>query len=364
MISYLLLSILVCLNGTWGCNTDADCWMNDLCVSGNCKCDPGWTGPTCNLLNLLPAPVVGAYGYSPNVTSWGGIPVRDADGVYHLYVAEMVNHCGLCTWGRNSRVVHSSSRQLLGPYTFQQEALPVWAHNPQISVDNSSGIPTYLLFHIGFADGGNPSKCSAPPDVISGEDTTSYGPFAPSQVLHSSTSLNGPWNPENPPGLGSCNNPSAYVLKNGTIHLACTWFGVTAPSWKGPWTRVNFNFHGDAGKGTWEDPFIWFDSRHKVWKLLSHVYEGTGPNYATRVGGYGYSEDFSNWTRFPTQPFDNKVKLTNGQTVTLSTRERPKLFFDTDGITPVALFNGACSSANKDVCGEDWTYTLAQPIGA
>ncbi len=58
-------------------------------------------------MTFQPAPIIGAYGYSPNVTAWGGLPIL-VDGVYHLYNTEIVNHCGLCTWGTNSRVIHGT----------------------------------------------------------------------------------------------------------------------------------------------------------------------------------------------------------------------------------------------------------------
>lgn len=45
------------------------------------------------------ATVPGVYGFSPNVSSWGGNVVRDDEGTYHLYVSEMVGGCGLKTWG-------------------------------------------------------------------------------------------------------------------------------------------------------------------------------------------------------------------------------------------------------------------------
>jgi len=169
-------------------------------------------------MNFQPAPVVGAYGYAPNVTAWGGIPVL-LNGTYHHLVVEIVNKCGLCTWGTNSRVIHATSNNLLGPYTFQNESLPVWAHNPhvcpflslpfthistnqllilfkQLVIDRSSGSPVYLLFHIGTADGG------VTPKVCDGGFTETEPLSDPqaSGILHTATSPAGPWTPQNPPG--------------------------------------------------------------------------------------------------------------------------------------------------------------------
>jgi hypothetical protein len=59
--------------------------------------------PTCSILDIKRRPSGAApamYGYSPNVTSWGGNVVAGDDGLYHLYVSEMVGGCGLNTWSQ------------------------------------------------------------------------------------------------------------------------------------------------------------------------------------------------------------------------------------------------------------------------
>lgn len=42
-------------NGGGACTTDVDCWINGDCGATGCRCDTGWTGPHCELLDLLPA---------------------------------------------------------------------------------------------------------------------------------------------------------------------------------------------------------------------------------------------------------------------------------------------------------------------
>eukprot|EP01120_Amphizonella_sp_Union-15-10_P012506 TRINITY_DN5570_c0_g5_i1.p1 TRINITY_DN5570_c0_g5~~TRINITY_DN5570_c0_g5_i1.p1 ORF type:complete len:391 (+),score=81.17 TRINITY_DN5570_c0_g5_i1:73-1173(+) len=357
-----ILFLLLAISGTFqACTRDEECFLNGVCTSGICKCDYGWSGENCSLLNLAPAPNVGAYGYSPNVSSWGGVPIKVGD-IYHLYVAEMVDGCGLCTWGSNSRVVHATSDTLEGPYKFTNQALGVWSHNPEIAVDYSKAEPTYLLFHIGTGTGGNPRNCNGKKTHL--DFNKKMAPDA-GGVFHTSNSPYGPWEPQAPEGLPSnCNNPSPYVFPNGTIYLVCTWETFRASTWKGPWERIPFIFQGDGGRGNWEDPFIWVDSRGN-WKLLSHVWISTGKYYAERVAGLAYSKDGINWWRSPTPPFTNVVKHVDGSESFYSTRERPKLFFDPrDRTTPLALFNGVggVPGGDKDICGKDWTFTLVQPV--
>jgi len=375
----LLLAIALSLAAVnAACSKESDCWYNGVCKSGACVCDVGWMGESCTVLNLKPAPMEGAYGYSPNVSSWGGVPIL-IDGTYHLYVAEMVNHCGLCEWQYNSRVVHATSSSLLGPYKFKDQSLGVWAHNPQITVDKTGSEPVYLLFHLGNGNMRTPKVCnnsatsshlvmnhkSTMKETIKQRDGIK-APLAGGMTLHTATNPAGPWTAQDTP---ECNNPAPYVHKNGSILLVCScwqcaWHAYTAPSWKGPWKDSPFTLVGDGGKGIWEDPFIWLDTRG-VYKMLSHAFLGGGTEYAIRVGGFAYSFDGKTWTRSPNPPFDNKITQVNGVVKTEFTRERPKIFFDKDGTTPLALFNGVCDAGhNKELCGNDWTYNWGQPIGA
>lgn len=367
-----LLCVLLCFEGVFGaCKTNVDCYENGVCSNGNCNCDRGWTGPQCQNMSFGAAPPGGAYGYSPNVTAWGGIPVL-VSGTYHLLNTEIINHCGLCTWGTNSRVIHATSQTLLGPYTYQSEALPVWAHNPHIVVDHSSGSPVYLLFHIGEGDGGvTPKVCGNKESPSFDYPSSKREPYA-SGVLHMATNPAGPYTPQNPPGLGGCNNPSPYIFNNGTIYLLCSQGGTnlwTAANWKGPWKGYSISWTGDAGTGIWEDPFLYRDPRG-VWKSIWHVYPNGGqlPHYWTRVSGYAYSYDAIHWTQFPWQPYTNVIEHYNGTSYAIdyTTRERPKIFFDTDGVTPLALFNGVARGTNcwdcKLQCGVDWTFNIAVPF--
>ena len=85
---FVLAAAALCSLAT-ACSTEADCYFNGECRTGSCICDTGWKGTDCTELDLLPAPKTGAYGYAPNVSSWGGAPLL-VNGTYHLYVAEMI----------------------------------------------------------------------------------------------------------------------------------------------------------------------------------------------------------------------------------------------------------------------------------
>jgi len=388
------------------CHDNADCLHNGDCVHASCVCDPGWLGETCELLKVGRAPLVGAYGARPNVTSWGGFSTGSINGTYHLYVAEIItpsasnSTCGLTAWQTNSRCVHATATSLGGPYTFSDVAVGVWCHGPQITVDNTSGVPKYLLFHIpnrpngtavGCSPAGSPKEDHHQPDRIAPEDHLSQdvGRAAATggSPLHVSDSPYGPWTPAFPPGLKSSFNPSPVLFANGSIlFVGQDWKVQAAPSWRGPWqTRGQVEWHGDGGAGCsrsvstrrwvchgWEDPFLWYDGKRRVWKMLAHVWPSWLPDepacdhdYAARVAGFAWSYDAINWHRSPVPPFSNAVQHVDGSISYLSTRERPKLVLAADH-TPLALFSGASANPPPWGCkikpGVDSTYTLFVPV--
>lgn len=66
-------------------------------TNSKCLCDTPWKGSACDILDIKPRPVgaLPSYGYSPNVTSWGGNIIANDKGGYDMWVSEMVNDCGL-----------------------------------------------------------------------------------------------------------------------------------------------------------------------------------------------------------------------------------------------------------------------------
>jgi hypothetical protein len=284
---------------------------------------------------------------TPNQTTWGG-SVAFFGGAYHMYVAVMANDCPLSAWGSNSRVDHVVSATPEGPYTFADTALPVWAHNPQVVVQaNADGSSTFLLFHIGGANGGNPQNCSSSAAAGAAAYSLAEGAAAPAaSSLHMASNPAGPWTPvlPQPP---SCNNPAPMLHPNGTWFLLCDSVTLySAASYTGPWTQLtNINQNGGV-PGTYEDAFLYLAPNASSWHVIYHVYNATTPCGAclgTMVSGHAYSPDGWTWYQSPVQPFDNTYTTTDGVNVTVATRERPKLLFDSNG-NPTHLTNGVCQA--------------------
>jgi hypothetical protein len=364
------------------------CSLNGVLDSGGaaCVCDVPWTGPACEFLDERPAAV--AYGAPPTLYSWGGNVVEDAEGVFHLFVAEMEGfNCTLNTWQSNSACVHATAPTPMGPFVRQGVAVDVWCHNPSVLPLRDG---TLALFHIGGGTGQNVSNCSAA--AAAGDDATGDATAgdaaagfrvrgagaAPGSTLHLAASPAGPWTPSaHPPP--SCNNPAPLLHPNGTFFLLCdsnTLF--RAPTVAGPWTQVwVWNPETEGGPaGGYEDGFLWLDKRG-AWHTLYHVWDNGDFVNATQcvnstVSAHSFSEDGLRWFVGKAQPYNTSVVFaTGGPAVVSPTRERPKLLFAADGVTPRYLFNGAVAMTGRP-CAAPWcasckrgdkSYTLVVPLG-
>jgi len=334
------------------CATDHDCSLNGVCKAGQCECDVPWTGPSCGRLLTERARSKGVYGYSPNISSWGGSIVHGDDGLFHLYVAEMTAG-GLREWGKECQCVHAVSPNISGPFVEADVSVNKWCHNPA-PIRDSKG--EYLLFHIGT---GNETETS--------------------KFMHHSSSPTGPWVPAKT-SPGGCNNPAPAFHPNGTLFMICNHMYITsAPHWDGEWQRMrSLGKKGGDPDRHWEDPTLWFDRRGNF-HILYHVFCLLPYNaHKECYSGHAFSPDGFTWTFSDVEPFGGTVHFTDGSSTTFSTRERPQVIFARgDSTTPVGFVGGVssqpigptCDSCYRGTCsqckiteGRDWTYTVLQPL--
>eukprot|EP01043_Picozoa_sp_COSAG02_P055807 COSAG02_NODE_6531_length_3514_cov_2.254173_1_plen_330_part_00 len=214
-----------------GCTRDEECSLLGLCREGRCICDPPWRGPSCSTLAVGPTSPRGAYGVTPRVTSWGGLPIlSNDDALYHLFVTEIVGAgCGLATWSTHSTVTHAVSSSATGPYTKRSTALWHQAHNPQPFRFGKN----WYIAHIGSADN---TSDAGPCNTTHGTEGVDSISVPVASTLHRAPHPDGPWVPvPHPP---ACNNPSPFLAPNGTLFMACTWKILSALRPEGPWTLV------------------------------------------------------------------------------------------------------------------------------
>lgn len=349
------------------CTSDESCSLNGVCeASGACRCDAGWRGDACGVLNLVAAPPGGAYGFSPNISSWGAHVVR-RDGEYHMFVSEMWNGCGISSWKTNSHLVHATSRTPLGPYAYQDTSLPPFSHCNHVLESNG----TIYLFHQGRSGDGNRtglvncSRGSNPPEVW---------PPAPSHArIHASPSPSGPWSGAWFGPNFDCENPSPLALENGSVALFCHGPGIRVALSKGPgepWTEPVFILQAGASPRphtVWEDPFAWIDA-NSHWHLLSHVYPtntSSWDDYNDIVAGHAYSRDGVRWQFSDEPPYTATVKTEDGgadANYVYATRERPFLLFDEDTEAPIALFTSVTLPGRPKQEAQDYSFTHVQPV--
>ena len=92
-------------------------------TDGACDCDAAWMGIACAQLRTRATP--GGAGLasvtSQRVSSWGGSVLWDAASKrWHMWAAEMQEHCGIRVWLTNSAIRHASTDDLSQPFVAQE----------------------------------------------------------------------------------------------------------------------------------------------------------------------------------------------------------------------------------------------------
>lgn len=274
-----------------------------------------------------------------------------------------------CTSHQFTPASQATSKSIEGPYEFQDVAINTWSHN-SAPVKLKDG--TYAIFHIGRGtgppDGGN--NCTGAVSIDGSSIATAVQQsYSGGSTIHTSSSLNGPWEPLIPNYLGGCNNPAPWVHPdNGTVYIVCGSSLLRTEDIRGNWTEVAKISHSGGPSGGYEDPFVYTDRRGR-WHVLYHVYTMQPAHTCvnTTVSAHIFSEDGYTWHTTPTQPYTSQVQLQSGATITVATRERPKLVFNASGV-PTHLVNGVCGAAvcaptHCSACKQTfWDYTLVAPL--
>ena len=361
------------------CQSDDDCNLNGICLPliKTCKCDPGWTSSDCGALDLQPATRNSGFNItSRGTSSWGSKIIRDPNNpkIFHLFLAEFTDHCGLDFWSPYSRIIRADSTTgPAGPYTSAQEVVSAFAHNP--TVIYSPADKKYLLYYIGCPQSPpetctSPSFSCGPGNFLNGESGIS---------LQSSPDLKA-WTFEGQILKGAddntwdadITNPSPFPLytpSNPTSEILLAYRGcpyncsgsellnlAIAPSYSGPYTKIQSQPLFSAPN---EDPFIWRDNRGHF-HMLTHSLEpdggfGDGP----KVGRHSFSRTIEGpWTfNNRTLAFSTLVEFSDGTSVDYYRRERPQLFFSEDGsMTPLYLTTGVQER------GSAMSYSVIQPL--
>lgn len=347
------------------------------CLGGTCVCDAGWRGAACSSLAFVPGSrALGYHNTTPGVgASWGANAIF-VDGLWHAFIAEMVNNCTLNSYGSNSQIVHATSPSLDAPFTKQGVAIAPFAHNPTVrQLPDGSGFLLYMI-------GGTPSTPRNCGSNTSGASRAENDPGTSITVSFSS-SVWGPWDTPRPLHYDNWNgsslldcgftNPSPQILANGSVLLAFQagychsvipgigeeMLGVAlASSWDGVYRLVKKEpilpvpgFWCVAGLA--EDPFLWRTARG--FALLAH-----GMCYAIFNAVLAVSRDGVAWRQIAAAPYSYAVNYTDAPSDVFWRVERPQLIFN--GTTPVALMNGVCGDGLACLENPGKTWTLLRKL--
>jgi hypothetical protein len=173
---------------------------------------------------------------------------------------------------------------------------------------------------------------------------------------------------------GNAPDPAPVVNQDGSVSMI--WRSVnwtypgasfvqlaTAPAWSGPYNWTTRNMFADWTHAIHiEDSYLWKGPRG--WHALFHSNVSNAfiprmnvTSAAPAAGGHGYAEHFEGpWFFSHENAYGSTVELTNGTTVRLRQRERPKLLLTPEG-QPHYLANGAGWIGDCDR-----TFTIIQPI--
>ena len=320
----------------------------------------------------------------------------------------MRSNCSLRHWHSQSQIEHAVSDRITGPYEFQHVAVPAFSHNPKV-IQLADG--KLALIHIGtgsestvvaennecssglLSSGSIPMQNNERKLRHTSTDATEGG-----STIHLADSPDGPWKPLLNHTLGHCNNPAPFVVfasceKAHIIYVVCSQGGYgqlkRANNIRGPWETVstlapsedNEN-DDDSKKISYEDPALWIDQRgfHIIWH--AYIWDENPPHghdcRTSTVAKYMFSQDGKQWYNAPGHPYGTQIEVRGQGNVTVATRERPSLIFETkkpgalNGQSRMTyLLNAVCSAPNCPDgppagcvnCKYDhWDYTLIQPL--
>ena len=353
-----------------------NCNYNGTWNGSSCDCDPGWTGPDCSVLRVLPAAPTSGYRPS-NTDAWGASILKDDDGLYHMWVSVIDHNCDIEYWARNSKVIHATSSNPEGPYSYQAEAFPVMAHEVDVKRGPNNNWVAFLTAgvdsdgHLAYSDYG--AACICNPSTQQPTSSCDYGASTEPTVICTASSPYGPWSDPivilEPSSLldGIDANFSAVVHEDGSlIGLWRTYpsgsqvHWVTASNYLDPasytWQEQETSlfpapYDGFTSEGL-EDMFVYYDENRDVYHAIFHdmVAQDGAPFYDGL--GHAYSTDGVNWT-YSGEATTSHVHFTNGTTTT-SARARPHFLIEDGQITHLI------SAEQFD--DNDWSYTLVEPI--
>lgn len=253
---------------------------------------------------------------------WCSSVIKVGD-TYHLFASRWPAEYGLGGWTKYSECVRATSKDLLGPYTFQEVVLSkrpdAWDNSRVHNVKIVRVGGKFVLYYINTAN------------------QTGYAV---------ADAITGPWTRLDAPAM-KVSNPAILVRPDQSVYVfgrlgdaakVNRGIAFTAPGYAGPYSLVA---HGDnllPNGGELEDPTIWW--AHGQYNILLNDWKGHATG-TSKAGAQYFSKDGEHYTLMSREPvFTKTVAYDDGTTETFSRRERPFVYVN-EREEVIALFT-AC----------------------
>lgn len=405
-------------NGSGSCTSATDCELLGKCVHGVCQCFPGFTGPSCALVDLDPAPVPLAAAWPPaggfanpaqRAYGWGFSVAPDSKSPGLLHAVANVGcytpHSGMVS---GTFLMHlTSSNGATGPWTAVGIVAPPTTFNAHLRL-----APTgeYVLFLRGTSPMPSPANWTkvacAGVSSAEWEAMVRKGPYIAPDKLQDPVGnfvatakfmgSGGGWDTKpfqivgqdatcgNKSVIDHNSNPSATILPNGVVVLAYRYTFTSgsesvniavSQNTSGPFEAV-FPCNYTMTSNTWgEDPFIFHRDDGSLHVFYHCQRYGHGvPNspglhaWSANEGGQG--RDTWHTTASPSHhgAYSTNISLMNGSSTGLlyHRRERPDILFDNITGKPQAFYSalqetvGPTGPDGKQ--GWGWSFSFAQAM--
>ena len=292
--------------------------------------------------NMLPVPVENGFSM-PGYYLWCPSVIKVGD-TYHLFASRWPASAGMGGWTSLSECVRATSKNLLGPYKFEEVVLqkrpkPAWDNSRVHNVKIVKSGDTYVLYYINSAN------------------ETGYA---------WSKSITGPWTRCDAVAMKG-SNPAILVRPDNSIYVMNRW-SVTdkttnkqfnraivflAKTFNSPYEVQNNSENVLPNNAELEDPCIWWANNQYNILVNDWNAKATGTQ---KAGAQYFSKDGIHYTLMSKTPvFTKDITYADGAKETLARRERPFIYVNEKG-EAIALFTACLPKGGGDA------RIIAQPI--
>jgi len=269
---------------------------------------------------LLPAVKNGGFAMDGYII-WCSSVIK-VDDTYHLFASRWPAQYGLGGWTKYSECVRATSKDLLGPYTFQEVVLQKrednWDKSRVHNVKVVKAGEKFVLYYINTAN------------------ETGYAV---------ADAITGPWKRLDKPAM-RVSNPAILVRPDNSIYVfgrlgvdkVNRGIAYTASTYEGPYNLINDGANLLPNDFELEDPTIWW--ANDQYNVLLNDWKGKATG-TTKAGAQYFSKDGVRYELMSSEPvFGKTVTFDDGSTETFSRRERPFVYVN-ERHEVIALFT-AC----------------------